>query len=186
MEDKKYTIMEFVTECVKVQNNPVALKKLLAEIHTKTYVPFGQKVYVAKKALANICLGEDGFQYNSPKRYLAFVMSIIELYTDLEMTETDTSLEYDALKSSGLMTAVLEMIGEEDFKEYKSIWKMSYEDLIASQTSIPSLIKENVKRFANICDAGFTALSKQLERIPTETLTKKFEDVINKAKKQEE
>ena len=171
MEERKYTVLAFVAKCENKSTDVVAMKKLLQEINVKTYVPYSKKVFMAREIIKNICVTEnDGFRYDSPKRFLAYVMSIIEIYTDLVMNEEDTSIEYDALKSSGVLTAIFDAIGKDDFKEYQTVWKMVYEDYVNNTASIPSLIKENVKRFGIICNEGLKAVAEELKKIPLEEI----------------
>lgn len=178
-ENKVYTVLEFVEECERNSTKVAVLNKLIKEINIKEYVPYSTKVFMAKKMTENACVKDGEFLNDSPKRYLSYIMSLIELYTDLELNEEDTSLEYDALKSSGMLTAIINHIGEEEFNEYKSIWKMVYEDTLRNHTSATSVIKRNIERFGVICNEGLLALAKAIDSIPVEDIVNRVH-VLNK------
>ena len=175
----EYTILDFVNEVKKVGSDQVKISKLIKEIEIKQYVPYGTKVRMAERMVRKVCLEDGDFKFNSPKRYLTYVLSIIVLYTNLKCAEEDSTIEYDALKSSGLLERILKEIGE-DIEEYKVVWTMCYEDLVQNESSIPVLIRKNVERFAFICDNGLEKVAELIQKLPEKDVEKIVNTVKNR------
>lgn len=175
-----YTVTEFVEAYKKTGSDAVKQQKLLKELNIKHYVPFNMKRVMAVKLVKDICLDENEIVLNSPKRYLAYVLSIITMYTDLECDQEDSSLDYDLLKESGILETIFLEIGE-DIKEYKTMWTMCYEDLLQNENTLVKIIKRNVERFGFICNNGLIKMADAINTFTSQDVKDIVENIKNKA-----
>lgn len=176
----KYTVPEFVEAYKKTGTDVVKQQKLLKEINIKHYVPFNMKRVMAKKLVEDICLDENEIILNSPKRYLAYVLSIVTMYTDLECEQEDSSLDYDLLRESGILETIFLEIGD-DIKEYKTMWTMCYEDLLQNENSLVKIIKRNVERFGFICNNGLLKTAEAINGFTSQDVKNIVKNIKDKA-----
>lgn len=168
-------ILHFVDEAVKYAklNNNIKLRELYNKLDIKHYIPYSQKVQMSQNIIYKTCLDSNGnIVYNSPQRYINYVMSIVISHTNLICIEDNITIEYDALKESGILKDILENIGEEELTEFRTVWNMVYDDMMLKNNSIPSLIGKAIDRFSFICNGVMEKLSNAVENIKPETLNK--------------
>ena len=103
--NEKYTIEEFLKVLDKEP------EKDLSFIIRRDYEPLVEKTVVAQDAVKRYNQKDDMILINSPMTYLCYVISVLRLYTNLEIRTKDTDIDYDALQSCGLIDKIFAAIG---------------------------------------------------------------------------
>ncbi len=151
-------------------------------IEIKKYVPFEVKEAVCKVVIKNTIVINKGIpQLDTAGKYIAHIMSVIGLYTNIELKEGQQRKQYDELKKRGLIKVIIGMINQEELKEYNFIFDSIYNDFFDNMTSTHFFVACQVERFGGICADGLLKVSDAIGKFDFEKAFKK--DVIkNKVK----
>lgn len=141
------TVKEFVEKYVKATE--IEKAKLFKEIEIKTYVPYAEKVVHSEAVLSKTAKRVNGvLQNNSSLRYLAFVTSILKLYTSLELNSSVPHEDYDLLKECGAIDIIMDKIGD-DVREFTTIFNMTWEDMVQNENNWKTFIASQLSSFVN-------------------------------------
>lgn len=115
------------------------------ELEVKDYVPFAEKRELCANVL-NACNTKESsglVKVDSVSRYIVFTISIISKYTNLEFSsgdeEFDSLDEYDMLCQSGMLNAILDVIGAE-YTTCNNILNMMMSDIEANNNTIENVV----------------------------------------------
>ena len=170
-------IIEFINEFKekKIQNTKINehavsdhIRKTLA---VKAYIPFVEKRELCERVLnASNTQDENGLvKVDSVSRYIIFTLSIISKYTNLEFssgkdTEFDSLDEYDMLCQSGLLNAILDVIGEE-YATCNNILNMMMADIEANNNTIEAVLGHNLSKITDSVDGLIDALAEKVKKM---------------------
>ena len=141
--NEKYTIEEFLKVLDKEP------EKDLSFIIRRDYAPLVEKTVVAQDAVKRYNQKDDMILINSPMTYLCYVISVLRLYTNLEIRTKDTDIDYDALQSCGLIDKIFAAIGK-DLVEYETIFKMCERDFRENYVSASGFFQAKFKKIEDI------------------------------------
>lgn len=145
---EKIKISDFVErfEALKTDEEK---SEMMKSIIVNTYVPFNTK-YIYSKLLADKCCyehvtktGEDGKPFNektgkikkdSGLQYHLFWRSVIDLYTNLERTDSFVD-DYDNLVRTGILPAIVSAIPKGEFDEFNRLCDYAVADLLYNTNS---------------------------------------------------
>lgn len=132
-QNKKISVAEFVGGYTK-KSTDVAKKKYLDDVlYIRQYVPFNEKVGMAYAITQLSCLDKNqNVHVNSAKRYQLYIISLFQLYTNIEFADDDTVSQYDILDENNIINVVLARIPEGELSEYRGYTKMAYDDLMTN------------------------------------------------------
>lgn len=151
MESKKINVQEFVNKYQSAKTD-VEKTKLLNSINIKAYVPFSVKVIHSETLVKTNARRVSGVLLNnSPNEYLMYIMSVISLYTDLQVSKERPHEDYDSLRASGLIDKITESIGK-DLEEFSSIFKMVVSDLYANEKDNYVFIASQITRLMEVVE----------------------------------
>lgn len=110
---------------------------------TTSYIPFMNKVAICgsiAKVTCHVKEGEREFiRFDSPTRYLIFVMKLIENYTDIEVGTDNVAEQYDKLNEVGAINTLINYIPEAEYAEFSTILNMKMDDLRDNEYSTTAL-----------------------------------------------
>lgn len=130
---------------------------------TKSYIPLEEKDVRAQIIINNSYYDEDGnFKVNSTAKHMFTFLSIVDMYTDIDINFKDGLNEYNKLDASMALDDIVPMIDEKDLNEFKIILNMKCNDVITNEYEPHSFIKTQVERFGELIGA---TLSPILEKI---------------------
>ena len=115
--------------------------------------------------------------------YLSFTASILRLYTRLEVSNTDTDLDYDLLQEQGLVDIILNTIGK-DLEEYRKIFAMCEEDFRTNYLSTPSFVQRQVTRVIHVLEKYVHSLQNWLNKIDNDKINILIDEIQKQNKKQ--
>ena len=143
------TVKNFITnfQAQKIQNskmNPNAVSEYLKKnLEIKTYVPFVEKRELCKEVIEASCSTKNGIvTVDSVSRYILFTIAILAKYTNLEFNSDekyDSLDEYDELCESGLLDAILDVIGDE-YVKCNNLLNMMIKDVIDNNNTIEAVL----------------------------------------------
>ena len=138
---------------------------------TTEYVDYVTKVVYCKNIVKASCYIKDGdrefIKINSEKRYLFFVMRLIELYTDIEIDEDNVVSEYDKLNKIGAIDVLMSAIPEKEYTEFSTLLNMEMDDFRDNEYSITALLY-NLKNSFSLSEEIINSVIKDLTK-ETET-----------------
>ena len=128
-EEKKIAILDFVKGFEKTAENDKQ-KYINDNLKVINYVPYLIKQMKAQNIIDCACWKETelankskrkDLNVNSPVKYLLFIRSIIELYTNLKVETEGFFEEYDMLAKNNLIDVILQRVPEKEIAEFHLI-----------------------------------------------------------------
>lgn len=120
----------------------------IAKHITTKYVPFLTKSVYCDKIVESCCYIQDGdrkiVKIDSTKRYLFFIMRLIDLYTDIELDyqnkKSDIVSDFDKLNEIGAIDTLMSAIPESEYAEFSTLLNMKLDDFRDNEYSITALL----------------------------------------------
>lgn len=170
--ENKISVKQFVDTYKEAVNQ----EEVVNSIIVNKYVPFLIKTECAKHIVENHNLTEKGIQSNTGKMYLSFTASILRLYTNLDISTTNTDVDYDMLQQYGLIDIICQAIGK-DLEEYRKIFGMCEEDFRTNYLSTPSFVQRQVSRIVNALEKYVHSLQNWLSKIDNSKIDSLIEEI---------
>lgn len=177
--ENKITVKQFVDTYKEAINQ----EEVVNSIIVNKYVPFLIKTECAKHIVENHNLTEKGIQSNTGKMYLSFTASILRLYTSLDISTTNTDVDYDMLQQHGLIDIICQAIGK-DLEEYRKIFAMCEEDFRTNYLSTPSFVQRQVTRVIHVLEKYVHSLQNWLNKIDNDKINILIDEIQKQNKKQ--
>ena len=186
------TVKEFV-ESYGSARTAAAKDAILKKLNVKEYVDVLQKAATIQLVVskANAKYDDNGNviekKFNSIMQHISFTVSIVQLYTDLEIDfkrekNPDNVFEiYDMLTKSGLVDKIISMIGEKEIGECMLFLNMASSDFAQNEMSLQTYVGERITRATDLINALFTSvsddMSKKLDGIDVDKLREALSEV---------
>ena len=116
------------------------------------YISYGDKVDIISRIIKSSCYvkagsGDDAvtiFKQNSPAKHMLYCLSMIDCYTDIDITFANSIEEYDKLTEYGLSMMIMNRIPENESTEFAMLMSMQMEDIYENERSAVGMV-ENIK-----------------------------------------
>ena len=162
-------IMEFIETVKKNPNQATAICKKL--IKTR-YLPVLEKRQLAELVYANSTEIANGVvKVDSLSKYLIFTLLMLTRYTNLEFSvdekgaATEAAIhEYDALCENGLLNPIIAEF-QEDYARANEIMNYVFQDNIAVNNTVESVIGKTANGVLNILDGFINVLSDKVNEM---------------------
>lgn len=149
-------------------------EKFVKGILNTAYIPYMKKVKTAERCLKENLIDEYIIECRTPQTYLAYIMSVLKLFTTLEFDDTDKPLVYDKLQNYGLVDMIITLLKEDGcINEYDVIYRMCQQDFEANHLSVRGFVQNQVRHSSSICNDNIVKLTDVLKRIDWEKLIRK-------------
>lgn len=177
-------IKEFITGSLNTQ---IPRDQYIKQYVTyKSYVPYAEKAAACQTLADNTGYRREydsegrevsrKLHTDSPMRYLFYRLTLLRLYTDLEIDLSEGLEIFDMLEENGWTDDLLARIPEKERAAMKALLDMAEEDFKANVYSAPAYLGSQVERFATLFGAlaapGLEALSKSLENLDEAKISK--------------
>lgn len=175
------TIKEFVNKYNAMATANLKEKFFRGNIEIKPYLPFILKTALADKLAKTTMIDSktSDIKVKSDMHYLLFYMVIIQNYTNLTVETDGFYEEYDMLNSSGILRKIMEMIPDEEKKEFRMLCDMKRDDLLYNYGSTQGFINRIIDKFAQLLSPAVNAIQDQITNMSAEE-RKELRDDINK------
>lgn len=140
---------------VKNKKNDENGKDLLQRIMKNEYVPIEEKQVRAENIIKNTSFiknsdGTEKLHVNSVARHLFTFLTVIDMYTTVEIDFKDAVNEYNELVKNGAMDAIFGEIPDRELKEFRMVLDFVASDLLTNEYENHAFIKSQVERFGNL------------------------------------
>ena len=160
--NKDFNVKSFVEEYEKCSNNDDKVKFLKNKLKTEKYMPYADKLAIAENIVNSssyAVVNEDGelkktdrIAINSPMRYILFVMTVVNKYTNIEVNFGNVMPEFDALNLNGLVEIIFEKVGDKEMAEFNTVVEMTLNDFMANKYQFKNYINGTLSRVSGLVE----------------------------------
>lgn len=160
--NKDFNVKSFVEEYEKQVNDADKAKFLKTKLKTEKYMPYADKLALAEnivKSSSYAIVKEDGvlkqtdrIALNSPMRYVLFVMTVVDKYTNIEVDFKNIMPEFDALNFNSLIESIFEKVGDKETAEFNTVVDMVLNDFMANKYQFKNYINETLSRVSGLVE----------------------------------
>jgi hypothetical protein len=132
------------------------------ESKTEKYMPYADKLTLAEnivKSSSYAMVKEDGklkqtdrIALNSPMRYILFVMTVVDKYTNIEVNFGNIMPDFDALNFNSLIEVIFEKIGDKETAEFNTVVDMVLNDFMANKYQFKNYIDDTLLKVAGLVE----------------------------------
>ena len=167
--EKKIGIDELIKGLESKRSQEARDRYLTSKIKTIDYINFEVLTVIADSIVANSMFDKDGnIKIDSCKKYLLYVYSILNVFTNIDVHEDKWVQEYNKLNKSNLIEVIVGMIPERIVNEFDSILKMKSDDLITNYYSINAYIDRKLVQLYPVINKGIDGLLSIAEQMSKE------------------
>lgn len=166
----------FITLYTNKQKNG-GLEDFVKSHMKNKYVPLEEKQARANIVVENTFYEKDenGDKYihvNSVANHIFTVLTLVHLYTDIEIDFKKALEQYNKMKECGCLEAILSLIDKSELEEYKFVQNGIQNDVMTNEYEIHSYITKQVDRFSTLFG---TIIQPFLDKIDTEAIIQGLE-----------
>jgi len=179
--EKKIGIDELIKGLESKRSQEARDRYLTSKIKTIDYINFEVLTVIADSIVANSMFDKDGnIKIDSCKKYLLYVYSILNVFTNIDVHEDKWMQEYNKLNKSNLIEVIVGMIPERIVNEFDSILKMKSDDLITNYYSINAYIDRKLVQLYPVINKGIDGLLSIAEQMSKEIDLNALVETFNK------
>ena len=160
--NKDFNVKSFVEEYEKYSNNDDRAKFLKSKLKTEKYIPYADKLTLAGNIINHssyAMVKEDGklkqtdrIALNSPMRYILFVMTIVDKYTNIEVNFNNIMPDFDALNFNSLIEVIFEKVGDKETAEFNTVVEMVLNDFMANKYQFKNYIDDTLLKVSGLVE----------------------------------
>lgn len=161
---KDFTVIEFAKKYEEKLTNNDKATFLKTKLKVENYMEYAEKVLIAKNIVrsSSYAISKDKdsgeltktnqIHINSPMRYVLFVMSIVNKYTNIEVNFNNIMIEFDALNKNGLVELITKRVGEKEIAEFQTVVDMVLGDFMNNEYEFKNYLSGLVVRAGGIVE----------------------------------
>ena len=160
--NKDFNVKSFVEEYEKQMNDIEKTKFLKSKLKTEKYMPYADKLAIAENIVksssyamvkeGNELKQTDRISLNSPMRYILFVMTVVDKYTNIEVNFGNIMPDFDALNFNGLIEVIFEKIGDKEMAEFNTVVDMVSNDFMANKYQFKNYIDDTLLKVSGLIE----------------------------------
>lgn len=189
--EKEFDVKSFVEEYEKQAGTDKEMF-LKTKLKTEKYLSYADKIAHATKMVkhSSYALKDDNgelkktdiIEFNSPMRYVLFVMTVVDKYTNIKINFKDVIPDFDALNFHGLIEIIFAKIGEKETNEFNTVLEMVLNDFITNKYGAKNYIIDIVSRVTGLAKAYVPLIDKIVGKLDnlSEEDAEKISDFIDK------
>lgn len=161
------------------KQTPESKEKLVADHVKNIQVKYSDKVdragIIAKHSYYEKQVGADGverevFRQNSAAKYMLYYLTLVDLYTDLEIDFKKSLDTFEKINGS-ILDTIISYIDDRELKEFQMLLDFACDDLMMNEYEIHGFVRNQVERIGSLIG---TILAPVIENIDV----KQIEDII--------
>lgn len=182
--DKKKTVKDFVNEYNKFSSDALKQNYLKSVVVVDKYVSFLVKCGLAETIISQSHYdGQGKAKLNSSKKYLLYITSLLEMYTNLDIQQSNAIENYDLLNKNGLLEPLLGLMPPREVKEFETIVQMYSDDDNVNYSEIHHFISNEVMpKIADITSPVVKKIESLMEKIAEDSIVEQVLEKINDLK----
>lgn len=160
--NKDFNVKSFVEEYEKQLTNDDKAKFLKSKLKTEKYIPYADKLTIAENIVKHssyAMVKEDGklkqtdkIALNSPMRYVLFVMTVVDKYTNIEVNFNNIMPDFDALNFNSLIEVIFEKVGDKETAEFNTVVEMVLNDFMANKYQFKNYIDDTLLKVSGLVE----------------------------------
>ena len=160
--NKDFNVKSFVEEYEKQLTNDDKAKFLKSKLKTEKYIPYADKLTIAENIVKHssyAMVKEDGklkqtdkIALNSPMRYILFVMTVVDKYTNIEVNFNNIMPDFDALNFNSLIEVIFEKVGDKETAEFNTVVDMVLNDFMANKYQFKNYIDDTLLKVSGLIE----------------------------------
>ena len=160
--NKDFNVKDFVEEYEKQTNDTDKAKFIKTKLKCEKYMPYAEKLMIADNIIQSssykmenvdgVLNKTDKIAINSPMRYILFVMTVVNKYTNIEVNFNGIMPEFDYLNQNSLIEVIFEKIGEKEINEFNTVVDMVLNDFVSNKFEIKNYISDMFSRVYNLAE----------------------------------
>lgn len=167
--DKTISVVDFIKKY-----NSFASAKLKENYFNETvksvdFVNFEELEYIAEKLIEKSYIVKDGaLMIDSCKKYLLYIFTVIDMFTNIEVHAESWIGEYNALDQSDLIEKITGVVSKKVMTNFDTILKLKSDDVVFNNSNLPNYFNGLIKIITPIIQDGIlNVLDKEIENINT-------------------
>lgn len=189
---KDFNVKSFVEEYEKCSNNDDKVKFLKNRLKTEKYIPYADKLTIAEnivKSSSYAMIKEDDnlkqtdrIALNSPMRYILFVMTVVDKYTNIEVNFGNIMPDFDALNFNSLIEVIFEKVGDKETAEFNTVVEMVLNDFMANKYQFKNYIDDTLLKVSSLiekCEPLINNITSKLDNMSDDDI-KRLSDLLGK------
>lgn len=162
------TVKEFVEKFI---NSTDKVKTCEKHVIKDKYIPYQEKIGTCISIVKNTNyakVGEDMvYNRNTPAQYVQFAMTMINLYTDIDIDFSNILDCFNALDKYDAIDALMSAIPQNEFTKFRTLLDMVQDDEYENNRNMTSYIDNFLQPFKAIMN-NEALMNKIQEMLPTE------------------
>ena len=160
--NKDFNVKSFVEEYEKCSSNDDKVKFLKSKLKTEKYIPYADKLTLAENIINHssyAMIKEDGklkqtdrIALNSPMRYILFVMTVVDKYTNIEVNFQNIMPDFYALNFNSLIEIIFEKVGDKETAEFNTVVEMVLNDFMANKYQFKNYIDDTLLKVSGLVE----------------------------------
>ena len=177
--NKDFNVKSFVEEYEKQMNDIEKGKFLKNNLKVEKYMPYAVKLQLAEhivRSSSYAMIKENGelkqtdrIALNSPMRYILFVMTIVDKYTNIEVNFKNIMLDFDALNSNNLIEVIFEKIGDKECGEFNTVVEMVLNDFMTNKFEFKNYISDALSKVYSLAEKCLPLIDNITNKLDTMT-----------------
>ena len=111
------------------------------------------------------------FKQNSAAKYMLYSLTVVKLYTDLDV-DFKKALEQFEMLNGEILDDIMNLVDKRELKEFQMILDFACDDIITNEYELHSFIGKEVERFGNLIGATLAPVLQTLDVDKIENLLK--------------
>lgn len=193
--NKDFNVKSFVEEYEKQITDVDKEKFLKTKLKYEKYMPYAEKLIIAENIIQSSCYAmvkendvlkkTDKIAINSPMRYILFVMTVINKYTNIDVNFKSISPDFDKLNRNGLIEVIFAKIGDKEISEFNTVVEMVLDDFMTNKFEFKNYINDTLLKVYDLvekCSPLIDNITNKLNEMSEEDV-KKISSLFGKVTK---
>lgn len=168
----KISVDAFLREySVAAKQKGTAMETFIKKHIVTDYVPYLEKEVLCTNIINATCYiptEEKIIKFNTPARHILYIMNLINLYTDIEISfkDTDSVEQYDKLTKAGASYLLINAIPDAEYAEFNNMLNMKLDDLRDNEYSLEAIVYNFTKSLSiseEVINSAIEEIKKQAE-----------------------
>lgn len=164
------------------KQTPESKEKLVADHVKNIQVKYSDKVdragIIAKHSYYEKQVGADGverevFHQNSAAKYMLYYLTLVDLYTDLEIDFKESLDTFEKINGS-ILDTIISYIDDRELKEFQMLLEFACDDILTNEYEMHSFIRNQAERFGSLIGNIISPALQGLDTNKIEELLKQF------------
>lgn len=163
--------IETFTKLFETKHSDEEKEKVILEIMKREHIKYVEKIarvklivknsyYTKKKNLDGV--EYETFEQNSPAKYLFYCLTLVDLYTTLEIDFKKASEQFEMLNGE-ILDMIINSIDEREHKEFQMLLDFACDDLLVNEYEPHAFIRSQVERFSSLISTALLPILQQLD-----------------------